>query len=419
MKRAEQSGSRVKGWSRGRRWLVGVLLALVVLAALVLSREPWVAPTSPPAVADVNAARSMYQRVRAARGAGAAPLSASWQDLAAVVKLGGHAAGIERVSVQRGDSDGILAASLRLPLGFWLNGSLSARPDARGRLRLSARVGHLPLPAMLVHAGISVGRLVLRLRNAHIPPVDEVVAQFRVDEQGVGALVTLPLRSGIVGAVAGLRTGALDPQRVGIHYCRLAELQASNPDPDLAAQVRRAFGAADGTEADNRAAFVALSLLVANSDVRALGDGKAALLARCGRPAITYELQGRNDLPLHWVISAALATVFGSQVSISMGTWKEISDSGAGGSGFSLVDLSADRSGVYCAQQAGDPKSAAAVRAWLAGVQQQDLLPISALALAEGMSEAQFRNRYTSVESDTFAATVNRIDASLATMLRF
>lgn len=362
----------------------------------------------------------MYQRVREARGSGPRTLSASWQDLAAVAKLGGRAAGIDRISVQRYGSDRIrAAASLRLPLGFWLNGRLSAQADKHGRLRISARAGRLPVPTVLVHAGISVGRLVLRLRNADIPPLDEIVTQFHVNEQGVAALVTLPQRSGLVNAVAGLRTGTLDEERVSAHYCRLARLQERSPDPDLAGQVRRAFWEADGTEADNRAAFVALSLLVAGSDVRALGDRKGALLDRCGRPAVSYELQGRHDLSLHWVVSAALATVFGSQVSISMGTWKEISDSGSGGSGFSLVDLSADRSGVYCAQKGADPKSAAAVRDWLARVQPQDLLPVGALALAEGMSEEQFRNRYTSVESETFAATVSRIDQTLAVVLRF
>ena len=43
----------------------------------------------------------------------------------------------------------------------------------------------------------------------------------------------------------------------------------------------------------------------------------------------------------------------------------------------------------------------------------------TALALAEGMSEAEFQSRFTSTESATFAATVARIDQTLAVRNRF
>ena len=140
---------------------------------------------------------------------------------------------------------------------------------------------------------------------------------------------------------------------------------------------------------------------------------------RCGSSAAKYELLGRDDLAKHWAVSAALTSTYGAQASLSMGTWKEISDSGAGGSGFSLVDLAADRSGTFSAARGSEEESAAAVQTWLSVAGPEELLPVSALALAEGMTEAEFQSRFASTDSAEFAATVQRIDATLAVLSRF
>jgi diketogulonate reductase-like aldo/keto reductase len=59
-----------------------------------------------------------------------------------------------------------------------------------------------------------------------------------------------------------------------------------------------------------------------------------------------------------------------------LGTWKEVSDSGAGGSGFSLVDLAADRSGTFSALHGTEEDHAGSVREWLAGVSQAEQLGV-------------------------------------------
>jgi hypothetical protein len=171
--------------------------------------------------------------------------------------------------------------------------------------------------------------------------------------------------------------------------------------------------------ADNRSLFVAVSLLASHIDAGSLPEGAESLLQRCGTTPVPIRLLGREDLAKHWAVSGALTAALGTHASLTLGTWKEISDSAEGGSGFSLADLAADRSGTFCAQRGSDVASATQVRRWLANVTEADLLPLDALALAEGMSEDAFRARYTSTESAEYAATIARIDASLAVLMHF
>lgn len=74
-------------------------------------------------------------------------------------------------------------------------------------------------------------------------------------------------------------------------------------------------------------------------------------LAVLGNPT----MRGRRDLTRHFVVSAALAALVGSDAAEAVGVAKELADSG-GRSGFSFVDLSADLSGVAFALRVLDGK---------------------------------------------------------------
>lgn len=395
------------------------LLPVLLLSVLVLEREPVADRSSAPDAQTVRGANGLYERVRLVQDAsGAEFIDANWQELSAVATLGGRAAGVERIALAPENGQAHLRASLPLPLGFWLNGHLYTQPDDKRRLRLAARLGDLPIPAFMVHAGIGLARHVLRFRGVSIQPLDAMVLQVWTDVQGVQALVDLPSSTNIVNSIAGLVSERIDAQRVAEHYCGLVEAHRAEPATEFVEQVHRAFSRGDGTPVDNRALFVALSLLVAQIDGKALPGSREPLLQRCGVVPTEFTLQGRADLAKHWAVSAALASAFGTEASLSLGTWKEISDSGEGGSGFSLVDLAADRSGVFSALRGADVATAVTLRDWLRQVSEADLLPVGALALAEGMTEDEFRARFTDTDSAQFAAMVSRIDAQLAVLAR-
>jgi hypothetical protein len=295
------------------------------------------------------------------------------------------------------------------------HGFLEANDEGGARLR--ARIGYLPVPSFVVHAAINAVGRVLRARGATVLSLDETVQDLQLDARGVSALLNLPANTKALRALAGLASDQIDPERVAAHYCRLAAVKRVEPAL-LSGLVNQAFAAGEGTVADNRAIFVALSVLIADIDVGALPKGRQTLYKKCGRPKMDIVLQGRTDLAKHWSVSAVITAQMGTDASLALGTWKEISDSGDGGSGFSLVDLAADRSGAFSAQRGTDESQAAALRNWLARATDENLLPVGALALAEGMTEAEFRARYSNTDSVAYAATVQRIDSELAVLLQ-
>jgi hypothetical protein len=65
------------------------------------------------------------------------------------------------------------------------------------------------------------------------------------------------------------------------------------------------------------------------------------------------------------------------------------------------------------AMKAGDASKAEATRSALTGITEVQIVPLHALALSEGLTEAQFQRRYTSTESPEYAAMVEKIDRVL------
>jgi hypothetical protein len=404
---------------RWRRWLLVVLpAAIVVPLGLSLSRTPAVSANPPPVAAEVRQARRIYERVVLARQLPQPRrISVTWAELAVVAAMSGRAAGVDRVTLVEDAGRAHLQLSRALPLGFWLNMHAFVDADDEGQPRIQARVGRLPLPGFVVHGAIAMGRQLLHMRGATVLPLNEMVKKLRVDSRGMNAVVNLPANSRVLRTLAGLRADLVDTDRVTTHYCRLAGIKQAGPVL-LAGVVNSAFAAGDGSTGDNRSIFVALALLVAQMDAGALPEGEAALFRKCGKPQTEFLLQGRADLAKHWTVSAAITAYMGADASLTLGTWKEISDSGAGGSGFSLVDLAADRSGAFSAQRGTDEAQAGVMQDWLAQATDDNLLPVGALALAEGMTEGEFRARYTDTDSDGYAAAVARIDSVLEVLMR-
>ena len=91
---------------------------------------------------------------------------------------------------------------------------------------------------------------------------------------------------------------------------------------------------------------------------------------------------------------------------------KELLDSTPGGSGFSFVDLLADRAGILFARNATrDVASAKSIQEFFV-VQDRSEAEIfpSKARLAEGMEQATFELKYKSVNSDDYLEVVKEID---------
>jgi hypothetical protein len=398
-------------WLRLVAWPLGLLL---LLAFLALEFSPAIPETSAPDVAQVRMASDGFDRARHTLKAGETrDFAFNDAELNAALKLAARSRGIDRTQAKISADAIEVQVSLPWHLGFWLNAKANINPSAAGFPTISARLGDLPIPAFLCRFFI---KRYWTSRGTDMPLLDELAQKLTLEKGKAIARVKLPQKSGVLSTLGAARANPVDAKLVAKIFCQLGNQQSKAPRTSLADHVRRAFSvpAGDPTER-NRAAFVALAMYVAD---RRVGEATAGLkladVAKCSRPKQDVTLLRRADLAKHWTISAALAAAFGPEMSGAMGTWKEIADSGSGGSGFSFVDLAADRSGILNAKRAVDAGTADESRKRLARVKESELLPISTLALSEGMSEAEFQSRYVSTEAAAYQQAVKRIDRILS-----
>jgi hypothetical protein len=127
-------------------------------------------------------------------------------------------------------------------------------------------------------------------------------------------------------------------------------------------------------------------------------------------------LAERGDFAQHFSVSAALAAVAGTPLSNAVGLYKEIDDS-RGGSGFSFADLAADRAGTHFGERAvASARSALQMQERVTiGLVEADFMP-PARDLPEGLSEAEFKRRYGSVDSPRYREVAERIEQRLGAL---
>jgi uncharacterized protein YfiM (DUF2279 family) len=406
---------------RGR--VIALVAAILVAVPVVLMIETSAAVpvAGAPSAAQVGAGRAAFQRLRGAL-AGPPPATTvafSGNDLGDIAALVGNAARVDRVAAGVADGAARGAVSIGLPMGLWINLRVAAMPSAVGFPPIRAQIGDLPVPEWMVRAGGEMAVAVLRRRGADLPPLDQLVQAMAVSGDRMTLLVKSPINDdGVIQKLAAVVTNPADPARTAAIYCVLAQQQQAAPSNDLAVQLARAVGAGDpatpaAAVAENRAMLVAVSMLTVGESAGQMAGHAARLTGNCSANPGRIELAGRTDLSKHWSLSAAIGATAGGDIGEAMGNWKELSDSLAGGSGFSFVDLAADRAGLGVGRAAIDPDRAMALRAALRTADNAALLPLDARSMAEGLTNAEFVARYGDIESDGYRAKLAKIDALL------
>lgn len=125
-------------------------------------------------------------------------------------------------------------------------------------------------------------------------------------------------------------------------------------------------------------------------------------------------LYKRSDLAQHFVGSAALTASANDQVAKVVGEDKELNDAQRG-SGFSFVDLAADKAGTRFGEIAtASPESARKLQRAMSQITDYtDFMP-DPRDLPEKMNEADFKSRYGSIHSEAYQELSNKIDARIA-----
>jgi len=209
---------------------------------------------------------------------------------------------------------------------------------------------------------------------------------------------------------------AEDVQRLEVYTAELArevETRARDGNLSLAlllrpmlalAAQRSASGDATG---EHRAMIATLALYVTGVRLEQW-IAPAAGWPRPARRRVT--LRGRDDLAKHFLVSAVVASQSGSALADVVGVTKEVDDS-RGGTGFSFVDIAADRAG----RRFGELAAGRAQR--LQGIADKELAEDDFMpdvsGLPESMSAAEFEARFGGVGAPRYDAMLETIDARL------
>ncbi|WP_448213440.1 hypothetical protein [Colwellia sp. MEBiC06753] len=170
----------------------------------------------------------------------------------------------------------------------------------------------------------------------------------------------------------------------------------------------------------NRAMLVALALYFGHDNFAVLiGNIDKLTRTETNRQRIhrrSVTLAGRNDLQKHFIYSVAIQLLSNNSASDAIGEFKEFLDSNKGGSGFSFVDLLADRAGTRLANIATySEQQGQQIQALLVSVTDEALLP-SIENLAEGLDQQTFENKYQGVDSKQYQQVLKQLDSHLKTL---
>lgn len=412
--------------------LLGLCLPLGV-ALLTLDLGPAAGSATPAGVEDAARARGLAKRVwrTLRRGGHTITLSVSEQELNSIAAFVDRGTGrlAARAKVDPGHADG--AVSLRLlqrPLAIYLN--LRFRLESsRGGIEITRlRLGRIPLPGFLV---LGLAKLGIDTALGSGAGADVLQCVRSVEVGGGAVTVTLcPLQQMGAGGI-GLRERLEqlrdrtepfgDATLVGLYLQRLADLEAQLPAAgpvSLARVVGPLFAAArdrgGDPAAENRAAILALASVFGSRRFEHL-IGAARARGSPGPRSGPVTLAGREDLRLHFVISAGLKLVSSSLATQTIGEFKELLDAHRGGSGFSFADLAADRAGVRFAETATESAgSASRLQEVLSRGAGERLFFPDIAGLPEGLSQPRFEGLFHTVESPAYRELVAAIDECIA-----
>ncbi len=103
----------------------------------------------------------------------------------------------------------------------------------------------------------------------------------------------------------------------------------------------------------------------------------------------------------------------------TVGEFKELLDSSRGGSGFSFVDLAADRAGLAFAERATrSTESAGEFQRIMAQATEEDYFA-NFSDLEEGLDQQHFAEQYGDIDSEQYKSIVRLIAQRLSTLLLY
>jgi hypothetical protein len=308
------------------------------------------------------------------------------------------------------------------PLGKYLNLSAVLGQEGDQPTLEQLSFGNATLPGWLLKPVVAGTNNLLRRGSAEFRDAVDLLkqVQFEVDS----LYIVYQWRSDVAQRIQSKGRNLLfspeEQQRIITYYAEIMrQFPQLSPAPvsldrllqplfELARQRSEQGGEAI---AENRALLLALGVAVNGSSIKHLiGAAEAATVVTHGRPYLV--LRGRNDLVMHFIISAAITAAGGGGLADNIGVFKEVDDS-RGGSGFSFPDLLADRAGVSFAEVALGDKAVELQVYMSTRVSEAGYMP-GFTQLPEGLMELEFKSRYEDLDSATYALVNKEIEQRIS-----
>ncbi len=303
------------------------------------------------------------------------------------------------------------------PVGKYFNMSV-ALEQADPRLRIKhIKFGRIELPGRLMNPLVNALDSYLRGRfveyrgvMASVRSIDLSPGELQMVYQWQSELATQLQDRG-----RDLLLPPHDRLRIEAYYGEIAmrshETRSTSDFTDLLEQlftlasIRTKNG--NDARAEHRALFLALGLAVSGSSLdKLMGDQTNGQSIRPAPMDLT--LAQRGDLAQHFALSAAISAAGGGGLADAVGIFKELNDS-RGGSGFSFVDLLADRAGVELATKAMSSDAEKIQARMSSALQESDYMP-AINNLPEGLLKLQFKSRYQDLDSHDYAIVNDEIE---------
>lgn len=401
------------------RLCVVAVVGAVVLVWLAFQRAPSVASSADVSMDDIRRAKMLVVRndPRRARAGAVRTISLSQQD---ATLLSQYAASRwrtarTRVTLRAGAASvQVSVATPSVPFGGWLN--IDARlVDAEGAPQIeNVWIGRVPVPGIVADA--AVRWLLARLGpDAPMTMARDMVQRTTFTADSVR--VSYRWRADATSRVRDLLIAPEDVARLAAYHARLGDVLTTAPKgvtltlPQLFTPMF-ALAAARSVQGDaaaeNRAALATLSLYVTG---RSLGRWMPRARAWPKLPRRRVTLAGREDLTKHFLVSAIVAAEADRTLADAVGLTKEVDDS-RGGSGFSFVDLAADRAGTRFGERAVGAPSV--LQEALAGGAAESAFMPDISSLPESMTEGQLIARFGGVGGARYNAMIDTIERRIA-----
>lgn len=156
---------------------------------------------------------------------------------------------------------------------------------------------------------------------------------------------------------------------------------------------------------ENRAVIIAVASYIYKQELRRYLP--IGLVYSKEYPVYAYK---RIDIPQHFIASALLAAVDASVLGEQLGIDKELGDA-ARGSGFSFIDLTADRAGTRFGKLAvASPKQARTLQRMVSEAKDYKEIIPSIKGLPEQLDEPTFKTRFGDTDSPLYRSMITEID---------